>query len=160
MSKQPNNKASKGPSPLQRGFLKFFSWLHSTAYRLTGGKLGGQMGKNKVLILTTTGRKTGNKYNTPLFYVEDGPELGVIASAGGSDKPPAWWLNLQSNPEAQVLVNGKTIEIRAEQANSEDKSRVWAKMTERYPAYNDYQKKTEREIPVVILHSIERMRTQ
>ena len=124
-------------------------------YRLTRGAIGGQMAGLKVLLLTTTGRKTGKQRTTPLFYVSDGDNLAIVASNGGSDQPPTWWLNIKNNPEVEVQIGRRTMRARAEQANPEEKRRLWAMLAEMYPAYDDYQKRTAREIPVVVLRPIQ-----
>ncbi len=119
-------------------------------YRATGGKIGGRI-VGPVLLLTTTGRKTGKKRTTPLLYLEDGENLVVVASNGGAPRHPAWWLNLEVDPEPQVRIGDRTLRVRAEEAKGEEKRRLWARLVEMYPAYEDYLRRTTREIPVVIL---------
>src|SRR5437867_5773224 len=87
-------------SSLAKTGQRLFMGLHTFVYRLTGGAVGGKMFNGPVLLLTTTGRKTGKQRTTPLLYIEDGGNLAIVASSGGSDRPPTWWLNLRSNPEA------------------------------------------------------------
>jgi deazaflavin-dependent oxidoreductase (nitroreductase family) len=132
--------------------MKFATSAHAGVYRASGGKLGGSMGKSPVLLLNTVGRKTGVERTTPLLYAMDSEDYAIVASYGGAPKHPDWFLNLQANPETSIEVGGRKINVRAEVATSEDKPRLWAKLTEMYPTYDDYQKKTEREIPVIILH--------
>ncbi len=103
------------------------------------------------LLLFTTGRKTGKKRTTPLLYLEDGENLVIVASNGGAPRHPAWWLNLEVDSEPQVRVEDRTLRVRAEEAKGEEKRRLWARLVEMYPAYEDYQRRTTREIPVVIL---------
>jgi len=130
---------------------RLFTGMHAFFYRLSGGKLGGTMGKAPVLLLTTTGRKTGKLRVSPLIYGQDGDNLILIASNGGAPIHPTWWLNLQAKPEAEVEIGSKKQRVTARQANAEEHARLWQIMVAIYPDYDNYQKKTSREIPVVIL---------
>ncbi|MBV9692014.1 MAG: nitroreductase family deazaflavin-dependent oxidoreductase [Ktedonobacteraceae bacterium] len=125
--------------------------LHVLLYQLSGGAIGGWMGKSPVLLLTTTGRKTGKLRTTPLLYLADGDRFVVPASNGGSAKHPTWWLNLLSNKDAVVQVKREKIRVQAQLASTEERQGLWARLVAMYPAYADYQKRTRREIPVVIL---------
>lgn len=125
---------------------------HVAVYRASGGKLAGKLGKNPILLLITTGRKSGQRRTTPLLYLADAEKMVIVASNGGASKHPAWWLNLRANPEAEVEIGGRTIRVRAEEAGPAEKQRQWPKLVEMYSGYESYQKKTDREIPVVILH--------
>lgn len=149
-SNETKPPASSAPPPARTG-QRIFMGLHSFLYRLTGGAIGGRMFNGDVLLLVTTGRKTGKQRTTPLLYIADGDTMAIVASNGGSDRPPTWWLNLQSNPEAQVQIGRKVMRVRAEQAGPEEKRRLWALLTKMYPTYDEYQRKTAREIPVAIL---------
>lgn len=125
--------------------------LHETMYRVSGGRIGGRLMGMPVLILTTTGRKSGQKRNTMLTYFTDGDDVVLIASKGGHPKHPAWYHNLTANPEVEVL-RGRSKEQRvARTANAEEKGRLWPVITSTYKGYADYQEKTDRDIPVVIL---------
>ena len=135
---------------------KLGSGAHAGVYRATGGKLFGRMGKSPILLLNTVGRKSGKKRTSPLLYVMDGEDFVIIASKGGASAHPAWYLNLMANPEATVEIEDREVRVRAEEADSEEKSRLWQKMVEMYPAYNAYQEKTEREIPLLVLRPVER----
>jgi len=104
-----------------------------------------------VLLLTTTGRESGKPRTTALTYFRDGADLVAIASFGGSDLPPAWWLNLQHNPWASVLIGGTTSRIRARAATVEEYDRLWPLVTTTHPGYARYQKRTARRIPIVML---------
>jgi deazaflavin-dependent oxidoreductase (nitroreductase family) len=90
----------------------------------------------------------------PLLYLEDGEGLVVVASVGGTPKHPAWYWNLKANPEARVQIKDRTLRVRAEEARGEEKRRLWARLVEMYPPYEDYQRRTEREIPVVVLRPV------
>jgi deazaflavin-dependent oxidoreductase (nitroreductase family) len=131
--------------------LKLGSSVHAGVYRATGGKLFGRMGKSPILILNTVGRKSGKKRATPLLYAVDGENFVIIASKGGAPSHPAWYLNLMANPDATVEVKGREVRVTAEQVEGEEKMHLWQKMAELYPTYDDYQKKTERQIPLLIL---------
>ncbi len=132
---------------------KWATRLHAAVYRATGGRIGGRMMNSPVLLLLTTGRKTGKECTTPLLYLEDGDNYAVVASNGGAPKSPVWWLNLETNPEAAVEVGGKKLRVRAEEAEGEEKRRLWRRLVAMYPSYEDYQRRTDREIPVVVLRS-------
>ena len=131
------------------------SGAHAGVYRATGGKLFGRMGKSPILLLNTVGRKSGKRRTSPLLYAMDGEDFVIIASKGGASAHPAWYLNLMANPEATVEIEDREVRIRAEEADSEEKSRLWQKMVEMYPAYDAYQEKTEREIPLLVLRPVE-----
>jgi deazaflavin-dependent oxidoreductase (nitroreductase family) len=126
--------------------------LHSFVYHTTNGRVGGRMAGGRVLLLTTTGRKTGREHTVPLFYLNDGEDMVVVASNGGTASHPAWWLNLKANPEATVEVGGRKVRVRAEEAGFEEKERLWPKLVRMYGGYEDYRRRTDREIPVVLLH--------
>jgi deazaflavin-dependent oxidoreductase (nitroreductase family) len=134
---------------------KLGSGAHAGVYRATGGKLFGRMGKSPILLLNTVGRKSGKKRTSPLLYAMDGEDFVIIASKGGASAHPAWYLNLMANPEATVEIEDREVRVRAEEADSEEKSRLWQKMVEMYPAYDAYQEKTEREIPLLVLRPAE-----
>jgi deazaflavin-dependent oxidoreductase (nitroreductase family) len=130
------------------------SWatkLHTALFGRTGGRVGGQLVGNPVLLLNTTGRKTGKGRTTPLLYLPDGEDMVIVASDGGAAKHPAWWLNLREMEEATVEVGDRRVRVRAEEVSGEEKRRLWARLVGAYPPYASYQEKTEREIPVVVL---------
>jgi F420H(2)-dependent quinone reductase len=133
------------------GLQGFFSSSHVFLYRVSKGRVGGRFRGVPVLLLTTTGRKTGRKRTTPLLFVRDGNRLVVIASNGGRDRDPSWWTNLRFNSEAEVEIKGDRWSAKAEKANADEKTRLWTLMTETFPFYEEYQRKTKRVIPVVIL---------
>ncbi|UNO38493.1 nitroreductase family deazaflavin-dependent oxidoreductase [Streptomyces sp. MST-110588] len=131
-----------------------FGSEHVKRYVETDGAEGHDWQNTTVLILTTTGRRSGERRSTPLIYQEYGQDLLVVASNGGADTPPAWYLNLQADPEVQVQVKGERFTARARTANPEEKPDMWRTMTATWPAYDDYQRKTDREIPVVVLERV------
>ena len=132
-------------------FLQFYTSLHVFFYRLSGGRIGGRIHNANVLLLTTTGWKTGKKRRRPLLYLQDGNRLVIIAANGGREKDPAWWTNLKHNPIGEVQLGKENETVYAQKANGSEKERLWALVTSRYPRYNEYQKKTKREISVVVL---------
>jgi deazaflavin-dependent oxidoreductase (nitroreductase family) len=134
--------------PLQQRAVRAFSWLHTGVYRLLGGR--GVVAKN-TLILTTRGRKTGRESSTPLLYVRESTKLYIVASFGGSDTPPRWFLNLQANPEVGVEVGQIAGRYRARPLPADEAKPIWPKLLAMYPAYQTYQTKTARQIPVVEL---------
>jgi deazaflavin-dependent oxidoreductase (nitroreductase family) len=121
-------------------------------YRRTGGRIGGRFRGAPCLLLTVTGRKSGQPRTAPLFYGRDGDDYVIIASKGGMPKPPVWWLNLRSNPDAEIEVGAERHRVTAEEVQGEDRDRLWRLMAAIYPSYDSYQKKTSRVIPVVRLH--------
>jgi deazaflavin-dependent oxidoreductase (nitroreductase family) len=106
------------------------------------------------LLLTTRGRKSGKLRRTALIYGQDGEDCIVVASRGGHKHHPAWYLNLVANPEVELRVLADTFEARAHVANAEEKARLWPLMTAIWPAYDDYQTRTSREIPVIVLSPV------
>ena len=128
-----------------------FGEKHVQRYRETGGEEGHDWQGTKTLLLTTTGRRSGEPRELPLIYGTSGDDYLIVASKGGADAPPAWYLNLKENPEVEVQVWGERFTAQARDATAEEKPELWETMTAEWPAYDDYQKKTERPIPVVVL---------
>jgi len=124
-------------------------------YNVSGGRIGGKMGKVSVLLLTTTGRKTGKQRTLPMVYIMDSSAYVITASAGGAEKHPGWFFNIRSNPQATIQVKDKHIKVTAEIAGPEKKPELWARLVEVAPNFAGYQKRTSREIPMVILHPVE-----
>src|SRR5918993_574466 len=118
--------------------LKLGSGVHAGVYRATKGKVFGRMGKSPILLLNTVGRKSGKKRTTPLLYVMDDEDFVLIASKGGAPTHPAWYLNLMANPEVTVEVGDREVRARAEEVSGAEKTRLWQKMVEMYPTYDDY----------------------
>jgi deazaflavin-dependent oxidoreductase (nitroreductase family) len=124
---------------------------HVKRYEETNGAEGHEWQGTTALILATTGRKSGQQRKHALIYQKFGDDYLVVASKGGADEPPTWYLNLEADPEVQVQVLGDKFKARARTANAEEKPAMWEVMAKAWPPYNDYQKKTSREIPVVVL---------
>jgi len=125
--------------------------MHKRVYRVTGGKIGGRIGKLPVLLLTTIGRKSGQPRTQPLAYTRAGDGYAVIASKGGAPQHPLWYLNLRANPLAEVTVGRETRKVRARDAEGEERERLWHTLADLYPGYDRYAQKTSRRIPVVVL---------
>jgi deazaflavin-dependent oxidoreductase (nitroreductase family) len=139
-----------------RAIVKPATALARALYRLSGGKLGGLPGTD-VLLLTTTGRRSGKPRTTPLIYLSDGRSLVVVASFGGSDAHPAWYLNLEANPEVEVRIGREaTRRMRARPASAAERERLWPEFTKIYGGYEKYRQRTEREIPLVFLEPLAR----
>ena len=134
-----------------RNAFRFFTGVHSFWYRVTGGLVGGWAGA-PMLLLTTTGRKSGAERTTPLVFLRDSDNLVVIASYGGSDRHPDWWLNLRAHPDAEAQVFAERRPVHAEEATGEERARLWERITRTYPVYRFYETRTQRQIPVVVLH--------
>ena len=125
---------------------------HVRKYRETGGAVGHIWKEGStVLLLTTTGRKTGRLTTTPLIYARDGDNYVVVASQGGAPKHPGWYRNLVKTPEVEIQVEDETFFARARTAEGEERERLWAKANEVWPHYAQYQTRTDRVIPVVVL---------
>jgi F420H(2)-dependent quinone reductase len=136
---------------LRRFLIRAMSRTHSGVYRASGGRLLGRLAGMPVLLLTTTGRRSGTPRTAALTYFRDGAELVVVGSFGGSDLAPAWWLNLQRDPRARVLIGRTTSRVTARAATVEEHDRLWPLVTTTYPGYARYQERTSRLIPIVML---------
>jgi deazaflavin-dependent oxidoreductase (nitroreductase family) len=134
--------------------FRILGGMHVGVYKLTGGKVGGKLGKAPVLLLTTTGRKSGQQRTTPLLYTREGRGYVVIASKGGAPQNPLWYLNLQANSHAEVIVGRETQQVQARDAQGEERERLWRAMADQYSGYDKYQQKTDRQIPVVVLEPV------
>jgi deazaflavin-dependent oxidoreductase (nitroreductase family) len=124
---------------------------HVASYRETGGDVGHDWKGSQTLLLTTTGRRSGEQRTIPLIYGRHGDDYLVVASKGGSDQPPDWYVNLTEQPDVEVQVNDDRFAARARDATAEEKPELWREMVTHWPAYDDYQRRTDREIPVVVL---------
>lgn len=124
---------------------------HVKAYQETDGAEGHDWQGTTVLLLTTTGRKSGEQRTTPLIYQQHGDDVLIVASKGGDDSPPLWFLNLQQDPDVGVQIKDDKYAARARVATAEEKPEMWRTMTATWPQYDEYQQKTDREIPIVVL---------
>jgi deazaflavin-dependent oxidoreductase (nitroreductase family) len=139
------------PGSLALRVVNLGTKLNVLAYRLSGGRLGGRMKNLDVILLTHVGRKSGQRRTTPLLYLPDGEDLVIVASRGGSENDPAWWLNLQANPRATAEIKGQRREVTARRATPEERARLWPQLVNGYPDYDVYAQRTSREIPVIVL---------
>jgi deazaflavin-dependent oxidoreductase (nitroreductase family) len=140
-----------GRRKLEHRLWQGFTQMHVRAYRATGGRIGRTYKGSPVLLLDHIGRKTQKKRTSPLIFGEDGDDLIVVASFGGAKRDPVWWPNLKANPHTTVNVRGEKRRVVARQADPAEKARLWPMMVDVYAPYEAYQRKTERDIPVVIL---------
>lgn len=124
---------------------------HISSYVETGGQQGHEFHGAQALLLTVTGRTSGVRRRTALYYAQDGEDFVVIASQGGAPVHPQWYLNLVADPSVTVQVGDRVLDAKARTATTDEKPRLWALAVEVWPAYDSYQAKTEREIPVVVL---------
>jgi deazaflavin-dependent oxidoreductase (nitroreductase family) len=123
---------------------------HVRVYRETDGERGYHWRGTEILLLSTRGRSSGEERTTPLIHRADGDRWIVVASKGGAPDHPDWYKNLEADPTALIQVKGERIPVRAVDADGDERDRLWKLMTEVWPAYDEYQQKTDREIPVVI----------
>ena len=120
-------------------------------FRTADGKVTGVFEGSPLLLLTTTGAKTGRKHTTPLVYFRDGERIAVFGSKGGAPTHPAWYHNLVAHPEVTVELPGETFEARAVTLAGDERARIWTAQKELMPGFKDYEQKTDREIPVIVL---------
>jgi len=130
---------------------ELFGPEHVRVYRETGGERGYHWKGATILLLTTSGRKSGEPRTMPLIHRVDGDRWVVVASKGGWAHDPIWFKNLQADPNATIEVHDETIPVRARVAEGEERERLWKLMNEDWPAYSSYQERTDRQIPVVVL---------
>jgi deazaflavin-dependent oxidoreductase (nitroreductase family) len=127
---------------------------HATAIRLSGGRIRRSFvftGGMPILVLTTTGRKSGQSRSTPVGYLKHGDDFAILASNAGNNRSPAWWLNLQADPTGEVLADGVGYAIRARRAEAAEEKALWSEFARLNPGFDEYRNLTERQIPVVLL---------
>jgi deazaflavin-dependent oxidoreductase (nitroreductase family) len=128
---------------------------HVDRYRETDGEEGYNWLKGtKILLLTTKGHRSGEPRTNALIYGTHGDDYLIVASKGGADAPPAWYRNLEADPEVEVQVKADRFKAHARTATPDEKAELWKIMTAEWPDYDEYQKKTDREIPVVVLERL------
>ncbi len=123
-------------------------------FRENGGKVGGQFDGAPMLLLHTTGARSGQERVNPMMYRQAGPAMAVFASAAGADKHPDWYHNLVANPRLSVEVGTETLQVTARTAEGDERERIWTEQKREYPGFADYERKTERVIPVVVLEPV------
>ena len=142
---------------MRDGTVKALSALHRAVFRVTRGRLGGRLPSvdGSMLLLTTTGRRSGRLHTVPLLYLRDGSDLAVIASYGGRNHHPDWYLNLVADPRGEVEIGGGRCEVAAAPVVGPDRQRLWRDAVAAYPGYEQYRARTDREIPIVRLRRVE-----
>jgi deazaflavin-dependent oxidoreductase (nitroreductase family) len=128
-----------------------FGQEHVDRYVATDGEEGHEWRGTQALLLTTKGRRSGEPRTQPLIYGRHGDDYLIVASRGGAPKHPQWYLNLDADPEVEIQVKGAKIPVYARTASPEEKAELWPIMTKEWPDYDEYQTKTDRDIPVVVL---------
>ena len=131
--------------------LRAMGKLNVPVYRLTRGRLMGKVGRAPVLLLTTTGRRSGQSRTAPVVYLADGERVVVIGSNAGNPTPPAWALNLKANPDAEVEIGGERRRVRARVTEGDERTDLWRRMNEQYSGFDEYRVRTHRDIAVFAL---------
>ena len=135
--------------------IKLFMDFNAFLIRLTNGRIGGRLGSQTILLLETTGRKTGQPRVIPIAYFFHEGKYLIVASNWGKDKDADWYLNLLKNPRAKLTVNGKTIPVESHAAQGDEYARLWKFAADKHPPYLNYQKMTSRYIPIVMFQPID-----
>lgn len=137
--------------PNIRWLLRLVTNIHRFLLRVSGGRIGARMGGMDMLLLENVGRRSGAVRHTPLLFVQDQGRYLVVASNAGDDRSPAWWLNLEAQPEAAISIRGERIPVKARAASAEEAGRLWPILDAAYTYYPEYRERANREIPIVIL---------
>jgi deazaflavin-dependent oxidoreductase (nitroreductase family) len=136
---------------MSAGTLRAIGKLNVPVYRLTRGRLFNKVGRAPVLLLTSIGRRSGQPRTAPVLYLRDGERVVVIGSNAGNVRAPAWSLNLQANPDAEIQIGGERRLVRARVAEGEERAELWQKMNAEYEGFDDYATRTSRDIAVFVL---------
>jgi len=149
--KQPRPFTSR-EERFAKPIIRLMSHANTWIYRVSGGRLGGTWIRGApVMLLTTKGRKTGELRTTPLLYLRDGNDIIVVGSQGGMSKHPLWYLNLEATPDCEVEIGSTRTLMRARRVSDDEKAELWPRLTKMYRDFDDYQARTERNIPVLRL---------
>jgi F420H(2)-dependent quinone reductase len=151
LDRRSNPLAQTEMKRLKPRTIRLMGRLHAWLWRLTCGRFVAGIGAAPFLLLTSTGRKTGRRRTTPLLYLQDVDDLIVAASFGGNDLHPAWYLNLEDCPEAEVMIQGERRRVTSHQLSIEEKKRIWPRLIKLYPQFEIYQQRTSRGIPMLRL---------
>ena len=143
--------SSPKPGTLTYKLLTTAAGGHVQIYRLTGGRILGKAENAPMLLLEHVGRKSGQKRTTPLVYIRDGEDVLLVASMGGSPKHPSWFMNLREMDETTVQIGSRKQRVRPQVLTKAEKAKVWKRVVQTWPAYQAYQDRTDREIPVIRL---------
>lgn len=130
--------------------LKYFARAHIWVYRRTNGRLGARLLWFPAALITTTGRKTGERRTTPTLYLRDGGRVVLPASFGGRDSNPGWYRNLKANPEVHIQIRSEHVDLIARDATDAERNLYWSRLTRIYPPYRGYRDATDRVIPLVV----------
>ena len=130
--------------------MKYFARAHIGAYRRTNGRIGAKLLWFPAALITTTGRKSGRPRTTPTLYLTDGDRVILPASFGGRDANPAWYLNIESNPQVHVQIRAQHLDLTARDATDDERKRYWPRLIKMYPPYRGYREATDRVIPMVV----------
>jgi F420H(2)-dependent quinone reductase len=128
-----------------------FTSLHAVLYKSSRGRIGGTLSGAPIVLVDSVGRKSGKRRTHPLICRELDGKIVIVASKGGIDRHPAWYLNLLANPDTEINWKGRHRRVRAREAEGEERERLWNQMVEVYRPYAHYQSRTERRIPVIVL---------
>jgi len=151
----PSDRAySRFSSAIPASALRTIGKLNVPLYRLSGGRLFGRLNDAPILLLTTTGRKSGEPRTAPVLYMRHGDDLVVIGSNAGNARTPAWSLNLQANPDARVEIGRKAQAVRARVAEGDERGRLWREMNGAYTGFDYYETKANRDIRVFVLEPV------
>jgi F420H(2)-dependent quinone reductase len=132
--------------------IRLMSLVNTWLYRVSGGRVGGRwMYGAPILLLVTKGRKSGEPRTAPLLFLEDGERVVLVGSQGGMSKDPQWVKNIDANPDVEIEIGSSKRRMRARRGTSEEKTRYWPALCKMYPDYADYQARTTRDIPVLVL---------
>ena len=152
MSDTPVRRSTEAELRRIKPFMRLMSVANTWVFRASGGRIGAKfMGGAPVGLLTTTGRKSGRSRTTPLIYLADGERIVLVASQGGMPRHPLWYDNLAAQPEVAFRTSKEERRYRAHTAAAAEKAALWPRLVAIYRDYDDYQKRTDREIPVVVL---------
>ncbi|MGN6256064.1 MAG: nitroreductase/quinone reductase family protein [Solirubrobacterales bacterium] len=130
--------------------LRWVGKLNVPLYRASGGRLGGRVGRGPVLLLTTTGRKSGERRTAPVLYIEDDGRYVVINTNAGNVRIPAWSLNLDADPEAEVEIGNRRIAVRARPAEGEERADLWRKHNRQYAGFDEYAEELPDDRPITV----------
>lgn len=143
---------SKWQEQIAEIVIKPMSDFNTWIYRISGGKLGGRWLRGApVMLLTTIGRKSGQPRTKPVLYLRNRDDVIVVASKGGMSRHPLWYLNIEANPNVEIEIGTEKASMKARRATEEEKAALWPRLVEMYRDFDDYQARTERNIPVVVL---------
>lgn len=139
---------------MKDSYVRRLSRIHRAVFRATGGLIGRRLVDNDMLLLTTTGRRTGRAHTVPLLYLEEGNTTIVVASYGGRDNHPAWYLNLSDKPAVEVRRAREVFRATARTADATERVLWWPRIVAAYAGYENYQNRTDRQIPIVMLERL------